>query len=415
MRVRIHRGAREIGGSCVEVESSGERILLDLGLPLARSEQETSRLPGVEGLDPASDSLCGVLVSHGHPDHYGLLEQVPCDVPLYLGEACERMLSEARFFGAAPSLPRAAGYLADRVQQQIGPFLITPYLVDHSAFDAYAIVVEARGSKKRLLYSGDLRAHGRKPGTFERLLQDPPTRINALLLEGTRLNRDSTDEDPDERDVEATLLKLFEATEGLVLACYSPQNVDRYVGIYRAAVQSGRNLVIDLYTAAIAAATGRPKTIPQASWDRVRVFVPQSQRVRVLRSGEFRRVNEIHGSRIYADELLEQPERFVLSFRPSMTHEFPADRLVGAAAVWSMWPGYLKELRMSAFKQWLERAAIPLTRAHASGHARVSDLRRLAEAVDPDRVVPIHTEVPERYGELFDRIECHADGEWWEV
>lgn len=31
MRVRIHRGAGEIGGSCVELESAGARLVLDVG------------------------------------------------------------------------------------------------------------------------------------------------------------------------------------------------------------------------------------------------------------------------------------------------------------------------------------------------------------------------------------------------
>jgi len=35
----------------------------------------------------------------------------------------------------------------------------SPHLVDHSAYDAYALSVEADG--QRILYSGDLRAHGR--------------------------------------------------------------------------------------------------------------------------------------------------------------------------------------------------------------------------------------------------------------
>lgn len=39
---------------------------------------------------------------------------------------------------------------------QLGPFTVTPYLVDDSAFDAYALLVEAVG--RRVLYSGDLRA-----------------------------------------------------------------------------------------------------------------------------------------------------------------------------------------------------------------------------------------------------------------
>jgi ribonuclease J len=34
MRIKIHRGAHEIGGSCVELQSGDTRIVVDLGLPL---------------------------------------------------------------------------------------------------------------------------------------------------------------------------------------------------------------------------------------------------------------------------------------------------------------------------------------------------------------------------------------------
>ena len=34
MRACIHRGSKQIGGSCVEVISSGKRMLIDFGLPL---------------------------------------------------------------------------------------------------------------------------------------------------------------------------------------------------------------------------------------------------------------------------------------------------------------------------------------------------------------------------------------------
>jgi ribonuclease J len=34
MQVCIHRGSKQIGGSCVEVESHSQRLIIDLGLPL---------------------------------------------------------------------------------------------------------------------------------------------------------------------------------------------------------------------------------------------------------------------------------------------------------------------------------------------------------------------------------------------
>lgn len=69
MRVRIQRGAAQIGWTCVELECEGERILLDLGMPL-EAEQGDVPLPDVPGLRSGDPSLLGVVVSHLHGDHF---------------------------------------------------------------------------------------------------------------------------------------------------------------------------------------------------------------------------------------------------------------------------------------------------------------------------------------------------------
>ena len=38
MKFKIHRGTKEIGGSCVEVWTESTRILLDFGMPLVEKE-----------------------------------------------------------------------------------------------------------------------------------------------------------------------------------------------------------------------------------------------------------------------------------------------------------------------------------------------------------------------------------------
>jgi hypothetical protein len=43
-------------------------------------------------------------------------------------------------------------------------------------------------------------------------------------------------------------------------------------------------------------------------------------------------------------------------------------------------------------------ARIPLSTIHASGHATTQDLQRLASAIGADRIVSIHTAVPESPG-----------------
>jgi mRNA degradation ribonuclease J1/J2 len=121
VRVRVHRGTQEIGGSCVGVEArDGSRIVLDLGRPLDVAWGEQVALPDVAGLRSPDPSLLGVLISHPH--------------------------------------------------------------ADHSGFFAYSLLVEADG--RRLFYTGDLRAHGRKAKLFEELVTDPPADIHVLLRGG---------------------------------------------------------------------------------------------------------------------------------------------------------------------------------------------------------------------------------------
>ena len=69
MRLRIHRGATEIGGNCIEVETSGKSILLDLGAPLMGDLSPNEALPPVQGLvDGINPNLLGIVISHPHAD-----------------------------------------------------------------------------------------------------------------------------------------------------------------------------------------------------------------------------------------------------------------------------------------------------------------------------------------------------------
>jgi ribonuclease J len=194
---------------------------------------------------------------------------------------------------------------------------------------------------------------------------------------------------------------------------YSAQNIDRLVTVFRACIQSGRYLVLDLYAASIAAANRNPN-IPKAGFEKLLVYVPLRQRIQVKESREFERVARIKAVRIFPEELAARAHELVLSFRTSMMSEIErAHCLSGACAVWSMWPGYLEQPGQKRLLNFFERHGIPILAHQASGHAYVGDLQRLTRAIAPARLVPIHSFAPNRFGEFFDNVEVHRDGEWW--
>lgn len=413
LRIRIHRGTEEIGGTCIELASSSARILLDLGLPLGGDPEDVTRHPKIDGLDGHGD-LLGLILSHGHVDHWGLAHLAGPQLPVFLGEGTFRILKAAAPFVPRSYVPGNVHLLNSGVPIEIGPFRVTPHLVDHSAYDAYAIEVEADGQK--VFYSGDIRAHGRKAALFERFVAHPPRDIDIMFMEGSSFGRlDARSTFPSEGDLEEQFVEHFKETRGFVLVATSAQNIDRIVTLYRACKRTERTFLIDLYAAEILRATGN-RNIPQSNWPNVALYVPHYQRVHIKRHGLFDLLQTHKSQRVFAKDLVRLAPKAVMLFRRAMVHDLEkASSLEGARAVWSQWGGYLKEPTGETFVAALAQHRIPLSQIHTSGHASIQDLQRLAKAVSPKCLVPVHTYEAGRFQDYFDNVVQKGDGEWWGI
>ena len=384
-------------------------------MPLdAPDEGQEELLPEVPGFREPDDSLLGVVISHPHQDHYGLARHIRPEVPVWIGKEANAIMAAASTYvpgGHAFADPHS---IADRETVEIGPFRITPYLVDHSAFDAYALLVEADG--KRVFYSGDFRAHGRKAKLFEALVKRPPKDLDVLLMEGTTIGRTGTSEGfATEADLEREFVQAFRETAGIHFVWTSSQNIDRLVTIFRAAKRTGRVLLIDLYTAVVLEATGRD-TIPQSDWDRVRLYIPQSQRVHIKKNELFDDLARHKANRIFPEDLPGLRERAVMLFRPMMMRDRGVEAVLeGARLTYSMWEGYLKERSVQRVVAWLKEHDIPMQVIHTSGHASAVDLQRFAAALAPRTLVPIHSFETARFAEFFANVVQKEDGVWWRV
>ena len=414
MKICIHRGSKEIGGTCIELESQGKRLVLDVGQPLDCPDPAEVDLPAVTGFHEKDDSLLGVVISHSHLDHYGLAYRLPESTPFLMGAAAERIIRAAAEFAPLRGEFKNVIHLENGKPIQLGPFTITPFLVDHSAYDAYAVLVEADG--KRIFYTGDLRGHGRKAKLFERLVAYPPADVDLLLMEGSTIHRQGTEKGfKREDDLELELTEIFKKTPGMPLLWSSGQNIDRIVTAFKAAKRSNRTLIIDMYTAHILNAIENDK-LPQADWSGVRVYLPYFQKRRIIRKKQFDLAAQYRPHRIFPEELAEVKGKSVMLFRSSMQKDIEkAGCTDGAQLVYSMWDGYLQEERMKPFLEWLKQHNIPMCKCHTSGHASVKDLRRLRNAFNSAVVVPVHCAEPDVYATLFDRVQQHSDNEWWDI
>jgi len=415
MKICIHRGSKQIGGSCVEVESCGKRLVVDLGLPLDAEPNYDKYLPDIPGLEGNDNSLLAVIISHLHLDHFGLLSYINKKIPVIMGEKARNILKKV-----SPFLPDYWSIISEglnlksEIAFEIGPFKVTPFLIDHSAYDAYSLLIEADG--KKFFYSGDFRIHGRKAKLTERLMSNPPKKIDVLLLEGSSLGRlEKNEAFPSESEIESQLVKTFSKTNGLILVHTSSQNIDRLVTVFRAAKKTERRLIIDLYTAVILEATGN-RNIPQSNWPEVALYIPQLQRIQIKNNKWFDILKAHSINRIFIENLNEVAAKSIMLFRPLHIRDLEkADCVKDAIYIYSQWEGYWEQDSYKYLRDWLVRNNIPKISIHTSGHACPDDLKRFVLALKPKEVVPIHTFNPEKYSDLFKNVEIHEDGKWWEV
>ena len=85
-----------------------------------------------------------------------------------------------------------------------------------------------------------------------------------------------------------------------------------------------------------------------------------------------------------------------------------------------MWQGLLREKHNPRGYRQLQalndNENISFVYAHTSGHAVTADLKKLADAIAPKVIVPIHTKQKDKYQECFDQeIKVVEDGEPFDV
>ena len=403
----VHRATNQIGGNCIEITTdAGARVILDVGRPLDAPREATDLLP--QTLDLATP-VDGVLISHPHQDHYGLLEEVPADWPVYCGEPTARLIQlTSGIFGDPIQRNFRAWKSGQRLQ--VGPFTVTPFLTDHSAFDAHMLLIEVEG--KRIFYSGDFRAHGRKSKLVERLMTSPPPDIDVLLMEGTNLGSDKPC--VTETDLEADFEALFRETKGRVFVAWSAQNIDRTVTLYRACLKTGRTLVVDLYSAEVLEKLAAFGKLPQPDWPAMKVVVTKAFSRMYRKKGDEAFVERMVPHGISAKRLATTPEKWVVMVRPSLMRDYePAGVVPNAddAWSWSMWRGYLKDDDGRLLQVWFEKGGARAAHIHTSGHASTADLRAFAAAMKPNWMVPIHGVAWDSQPDGFPSIRRLVDGE----
>ena len=381
MNIIIHRGTHQIGGSAIEISTKSTRIILDFGNELSLDEKYIPKNLDIDGVTKGIADCDGIVISHYHMDHLGQLTSALPEIPLYMGKLSKEIALIGSEYQDKDLYLRLLGANTFRGGEAftIGNIHIRPLVIDHSAADSYMFVIEAEG--KRVLYTGDFRMHGLRHHVLEKLVSTYIGEVDVLITEGTLLSRDA-DDHISEVAVLDDISSYIQDGKYVFVMC-SSTNIDRIMGIWQN-MPTDKVLICDAYQKRIL------DTVINNVYYESSLYRRHDSPL-VLNKGPYPKYYMDHGF----VSLVRGTENFV-----SLIKEFPKDDV---RIIYSMWTGYIEE---NLLLQDLLNT-YPSYICHASGHVSKNDLVQFMELVNPDIVIPVHTDTPEELESVVpNRMVC---------
>jgi ribonuclease J len=298
--------------------------------------------------------------------------------------------------------------------------------VDHSIKGASAFILET--SQGNVVYTGDLRMHGlRNNMTRDFVAAARAAKPYLLVTEGTRVRKDGADDESNrgkatEEEVRQTADMILSSVNGkFAIADFGPRNVERLEIFLEVSLKVHRKLVVTTKDAYLLHAmhTVDP-SVPVPGDDMLVYNSPK---------GSTDKYEEWIFDHAYADSLVKpkevskSPGDYLLSFSFwDMKHLIDINPS-GGHYVYSSSEAHSEEQAIDFVRlgEWLARFDItphgfriedngdkkePVFESHdgplhASGHASPEDLQHMVREIDPEVLVPVHTEYHKWFEDTF--------------
>ncbi|MCX6821709.1 MAG: MBL fold metallo-hydrolase [Candidatus Aenigmarchaeota archaeon] len=303
VKLTFYGGVNEIGGNKILLEDSGTKIFLDFGMPFSQVGKffseflqprqcnglgdffEFGLMPDLKGLyredylkhmgrKPEDIDYQGVLLSHAHTDHSAYLHHLRCDIPIFCSKPTYAILKALNdtasgsfadltditecfetYMNTKGTISRKNARTHPEIRRdrkfqifefgkefKIDDIRVKPFNVDHSLPGATGYIIYT--SSGTIVYTGDFRFHGRRETkTIEFMETCEREKPDLLIIEGTRIDEESSMK---EKDVEDEVSTVVSKSEGLKVCNWPVRDTDRMMSFFNAAKKLDKKLTISL-------------------------------------------------------------------------------------------------------------------------------------------------------------------------
>ena len=422
MRIGFFGGVREIGGNIILFESNGKGIVFDFGRKFATSavyfndtlkgrEEKgfddyvfLGELPPFKGFykKEIADDLAlpveidGLFFSHAHLDHIGEIGDVSDSIKKYMSKSSFAALKYFVSKNIIEGMP-ANIELIDNMTVEVGDFKVTPYPVDHDIPGAVSYFIETPVGL--VIYTGDLYFTGAKSELSHKFVEYAKSlKPRILITEGTRIGWGGITSNTED-ELKEQIKEIANVCRGLIVGNVYEIHLARIKTFFDASRELGKRFVIHQDYASILKEyneAGEETASEILSSDNTYVY-----------AGSMPLKDEFRNKVIDLETLRENFSSEVLLLNFAHIQELididPIENSVyimsGGEPMSSIDPYNTK-----IFENWLMRFNLPLFRVHSPGHASETEILSMAKEINPEILLPIHTQIPERFKAVHNNV-----------
>ena len=449
----FHGGVDEIGGNKILLETKKSRVWLDFGTSFSKMNMfyaefirprtingigdfiEMGLTPWLKGLyrndyvkqaglEESKPMFDGVFITHPHADHFGDINLLHKNIPVFMGECTKTFIESYETTGMGkdyinvreaftglhhsknPKVKRNIKTFRTGDKINVNDISVQPVHVDHSIPGSYGFIVEC--SNKNIVYTGDIRLHGPKGAMTREFVEkakglDP----DVLIIEGTRITEEKT---MTEEQVLAKIKKIMADTKGLVIGNFPARDIDRFMTFYTAAKETGRTLLVDLKQAYLIKQLESDPSLSMPRLDDRHLFVYYRKKLSYSRWEK--ELIESCRNLVEAKDIA-QKESVLYCNSFSMGELIDVRPVKNSSYIYSLCAPFNEEMQLDykRLMNWVNHFNLDYYEAHASGHASPEELAWVIEEINAKKLIPVHTEDSRGFKKFTKKITPAAPGE----
>ena len=365
-------------------EDNRQWLIVDLGVSFGGPELPGVDLvmPDVTFLENERPNILGLVVTHGHEDHFGaILDLWPkLKIPIYCTAFTAGLLDTKRELDySSYDVPVTIFKAGDRFE--LGPFSLEAIAVAHSIPEAVSLAIKT--PLGTVIHTGDWKIDVEPslgaPTDEKRFRELGDDGVLALVCDSTNAMREGVS--PTEHDVSNSLAEIISNEKGRVAVTTFSSNVGRIISIARAAKEAGRQVLLVgrsiKRSVSVAEELGYLDGIDAFLSEEDYPYIPRDKIVMVLTGSQ--------GEQRAALAKLSRDEMRSLALTAGDTVIYSSRSIPGNERAIIDTQNRLTDMGVKIIT---DHDAL----VHVSGHPRRSDLKKMYEWVKPDILVPVHGE-----------------------